>query len=98
MTAETTPYVISFTADTPEPTADITPEPVAEVVAVDPAIQAIRDTLYLDRDSLQLVGFKGVISSSTPSRGKDAPSISSSRTTRQVKSAGRTGCTLRSHI
>ena len=61
-TATETPFVVEFTAATPEPTAETTPEPIAETAAtVDPAIQAIRDTLYLDRDTLQLVGFKGAI-------------------------------------
>jgi len=61
-TATETPFVVEFTAATPEPTAEMTPEPIAETAAtVDPAIQAIRDTLYLDRDTLQLVGFKGAI-------------------------------------
>lgn len=60
-TTEVTPYVVALTVDTPEPTASMTPEPAAETATVDPAIQAIRDTLYLDRETLQLVGFKGAI-------------------------------------
>ncbi len=54
-----TPYVVAFSVDTPEPTAAVTPAP--ESVSVDPAIQLIRDTLYMDRDTLSLVGFKGAI-------------------------------------
>lgn len=60
-TPTATQVVVAFSMDTPTPAAEMTPEPVVETVTVDPAIQAIRDTLYLDRETLQLVGFKGAI-------------------------------------
>ena len=58
-TAEATPYVISFTAQTPEPTAEMTPIPDVKNTTEAPAVQTIRDTLYLERETLQLVRFKG---------------------------------------
>lgn len=58
--AETmTPYIIAFSADTPAPTASMTPAP--EAVVIDPAIQKIRDTLHTDLETLPLVGFEDVI-------------------------------------
>lgn len=60
-TAEATPYVISFTAQTPEPTAEMTPVPEVKNTTEAPAIQTIRDTLYLERETLQLVRFKGEV-------------------------------------
>ncbi len=58
-TAEVTPYVIAFTGNTPAPTAEATPFTDVKSTTEAPAIQVIRDTLYLDRDVLQLVRFKG---------------------------------------
>ena len=73
-----TPQVIALTLDTPQPVSEMTPAPEAAPASasatIDPAIQAIRDTLYLDRDALQLVGFKSAIFLySEPS--KDAPHV-----------------------
>lgn len=72
--AEVTPYVIAFTDNTPEPTAEITPSSDVKTTTEAPAIQAIRNTLYLDRDELQLVRVKGrVFLYSKPS--KDAEHV-----------------------
>ena len=73
-----TPQVIALTLDTPQPVSEMTPAPEAAPASasttIDPAIQAIHDTLYLDRDTLQLVGFKSAIFLySEPS--KDAPHV-----------------------
>ena len=58
--AETaTPYIIAFSIDTPAPTASITPAPAE--ITIDPAIQKIRDTLYMDLETLRLVGFNDSI-------------------------------------
>ena len=83
-TEEITPQVISLTLDMPQPAAEMTPAPDAvpesASATIDPAIQAIHDTLYLDRDTLQLVGFKSAIFLySEPS--KDAPHVKLKNTT-----------------
>ncbi|HML68565.1 MAG TPA: M15 family metallopeptidase [Clostridia bacterium] len=62
-TEEITPQVFALAAETQQPAVEITPAPDAAPASttIDPAIQTIRDTLYLDRDTLQLVGFKSAI-------------------------------------
>lgn len=79
-TAEATPYVISFTAQTPEPTAEMTPIPDVKNTTEAPAVQTIRDTLYLERETLQLVRFKGEVFLYAEPR-KDADHVVLSNTT-----------------
>lgn len=81
-TQEITPEVFALSLDTPQPAAEMTPAPEAAPASatIDPAIQAIRDTLYLERDTLQLVGFKSAIFLyAEPS--KDAPYVKLKNTT-----------------